>query len=100
MPSPRSILVSAGEASGDFYAAQLVAELRRHWPECEFFGCAGRHLRAEGVRPVIRTEDLAVVGLVEVIGHIPRIYMRFRELIAAARRAKPDLAILTDSPDF
>lgn len=100
MSAPRSILVSAGETSGDFYAAQLVAELRRRWPDCRFFGCAGKHLRAENVQPVIRTEDLAVVGLVEVIGHIPRIYMGFRELIAAARREKPDLAILTDSPDF
>jgi lipid-A-disaccharide synthase len=95
-----SILVSAGETSGDFYAAELVAELRRRWPQCEFFGCAGKHLRAEGVQPVIRTEDLAVVGLVEVIGHIPRIYMRFRELVAAAKVKRPDLAILTDSPDF
>ena len=100
MRTPRSILVSAGETSGDFYAAQLVEELRRRWPECEFFGCAGQHLRRAGVQPVIRTEDLAVVGLVEVLAHIPRIYMRFRQLVAAARERKPDLAILTDSPDF
>ena len=100
MRAPRSILVSAGETSGDFYAAQLVAELRRRWPECEFFGCAGQHLRDAGVRPVVRTEDLAVLGLVEVLAHIPRIYMRFRELVAAARQTKPDLAILTDAPDF
>ena len=100
MRAPRSILVSAGETSGDFYAAQLVAELRRRWPECDFFGCAGQHLRDSGVRPVVRTEDLAVLGLVEVLAHIPRIYMRFRELVAAARQTKPDLAILTDAPDF
>ena len=100
MRAPRSILISAGETSGDFYAAQLVAELRRRWPECEFFGCAGHHMRAAGVRAVIRTEDLAVVGLVEVLAHIPRIYRRFGELVAAARKNKPDLAILTDSPDF
>ena len=100
MRPPNKILVSAGETSGDYYAAQLVRELRGRWPECEFFGCAGVHLRGEGVRTVIRTEDLAVAGLVEVLGHIPRIYLRFRELVAAARRSKPDLAILTDSPDF
>ena len=100
MRAPRSILISAGETSGDFYAAQLVEELRRRWPECDFFGCAGQHMRAAGVRPVIRTEDLAVVGLVEVLAHIPRIYRRFRELVTAARKNKPDLAILTDSPDF
>ena len=97
---PRSILISAGEPSGDFYAAELVDALKRHWPECRFFGCAGPHLRERGVRAVIRTEDLAVVGIVEVVGHLPRIWRRYRELIAAAREERPDLAILTDSPDF
>jgi lipid-A-disaccharide synthase len=99
-PAPHSILVSAGEASGDYYAAELVRELRRRWPTCDFFGCAGPHLRAEGVEPVIRSEDLSVVGILEVAGHLPRIWRRFRQLIQAAAQRKPDLAILTDSPDF
>jgi lipid-A-disaccharide synthase len=97
---PRRILISAGEPSGDYYAAELVAQLKRRWPNCDFFGCAGPHLREQGVRPVIRTEDLAVVGIVEVIGHLPKIWRRYRELVAAARRERPHLAILTDSPDF
>jgi lipid-A-disaccharide synthase len=99
-PNPTSLLISAGEASGDHYAAELVEELRKRWPECVFFGCAGPKMRAAGVEAVIRTEDLAVVGLVEVIEHLPRIWMRFRELVAAAKSRKPSLAILTDSPDF
>lgn len=99
-PAPRSILVSAGEASGDYYAAELVRELRRRWPACDFFGCAGPHLRQAGVEAVIRSEDLSVVGIVEVVGHLPRIWRRFRTLIQAAAQRKPDLAILTDSPDF
>ena len=70
-------MVSAGEASGDYYAAELVRELRRRWPECEFFGCAGPHMREAGVRPVIRSEDLSVVGIVEVVGHLPRIFGAF-----------------------
>ncbi len=94
------ILVSAGEASGDYYAAELVRELRRRRPDWEFFGCAGPGLREADVRAVIRSEDLSVVGIVEVAGHLPRIWRRFRELIRAAAREKPDLAILTDSPDF
>src|SRR6202023_1142763 len=53
-----------------------------------------------GVDPVIKTEDLAVVGIVEVIAHLPRIYRRFKTLIEAAKNRRPDLAILTDSPDF
>ena len=49
---------------------------------------------------MIRMEDLAVVGLVEVLEHLPRIWRRFRELVAAAKAKRPSLAILTDSPDF
>jgi lipid-A-disaccharide synthase len=94
------ILVSAGEASGDLYAALLVEELRRLWPDAAFFGCTGPRLRAAGVQTVVDAASLAVVGLVEVIAHIPRIYGEYRKLLAAARRERPDLAILTDSPDF
>ena len=94
------ILVSAGEASGDRYSAQLVERLRERLPQAEFFGCAGRRLREAGVRPVIRAEELAVVGIFEVARDIPRIYGQFRRLAAAAVAEKPALAVLTDSPDF
>ncbi len=57
-------------------------------------------MRAEGVEPIIESETLSVVGLVEVLAHIPRIYVGFRKLIRAARERRPDIAILTDSPDF
>lgn len=94
------ILISAGEASGDFYAALVVDELRRLWPDAEFFGCTGPRLRAAGVRTVVDAASLAVVGLVEVVAHIPRIYREYRKVLASARRERPDFAILTDSPDF
>ncbi len=94
------ILVSAGETSGDRYAAELVAALRKRLPDAEFFGAAGPRMRAAGVEPIIRSESLAVVGLAEVVSHIPRIYGEFRKLIAACDALQPDLAILTDSPDF
>src|SRR5215472_14303302 len=94
------ILVSAGEASGDLYAALVVRELKRLWPEAQFFGCTGPRLRAAGVRTVVDAASLAVVGLLEVVGHIPRIYGEYRKLLREAREQGPDLAILTDSPDF
>jgi lipid-A-disaccharide synthase len=94
------ILISAGEASGDFYASLLAQALKQHFPDAELFGCAGPRMRDAGVRPVVRAESLSVVGLVEVLRHIPRIYKEFKRLVAAARTEKPDLAILTDSPDF
>ena len=97
---PRKILVSAGEASGDLYAALVVDELRRSQPDTEFFGCTGPRLRAAGVRTVVDAASLAVVGLIEVVEHIPRIYGEYRKLLAAAEKERPDVAILTDSPDF
>ena len=96
----RRILVSAGEASGDLYAALVVEELRRAWPDAEFFGCTGPRLRAAGVKTVVDAASLAVVGLVEVVAHLPRIYREYHKLLAAADEARTDLAILTDSPDF
>jgi lipid-A-disaccharide synthase len=93
-------LISAGEASGDLYASGLVKALRRREPNLEFFGCAGPRMRQAGVRAVVDSASLAVVGLVEVVTHIPRIYREYRKLLAAAVRERPDVAILTDSPDF
>ncbi len=95
-----SIFVSAGEASGDLYTAHLVEALHRRLPEASFFGCAGPRMRQAGVEAVVDASSLAVVGLVEVVQHIPRIYGEFRKLVACARARRPQLAILTDSPDF
>ena len=76
---------------------------------CANCAAAGRNANFSAVRDrtcakrraaVIRSEDLSVVGIVEVLGHLPRIWRRFRELIGRPRAEKPDLAILTDSPDF
>lgn len=97
---PAKILVSAGEASGDLYAAALVRAIQRLHPDADFFGCAGPRMQAAGVRAIVDSSSLAVVGLVEVLSHIPRIYREFRKLGKAAAAERPDIAILTDSPDF
>ncbi len=94
------ILISAGEASGDLYASALATALRRRRPDLEFFGCTGPRMRAARIETVVDAAQLNVVGLVEVVRHIPRIYGEFRKLAEAARIRKPDLAILTDAPDF
>jgi lipid-A-disaccharide synthase len=90
------IFISAGEASGDLYASRVV----RAMPGVEFFGCAGLRMQAEGVRAVVDSRSIAVVGIVEVLAHIPRIYGEFRKLKRAIATEKPDAAVLTDSPDF
>lgn len=94
------VLISAGEASGDLYAARLAEALRRRHPGVDLFGCAGPRMQQAGVRTVIDSRSLAVVGLVEVIAHLPRIWRQFRKLVRAAEAERPDFAILTDSPDF
>ena len=94
------VLISAGEASGDLYAAAVVKALRSRHPEAEFFGCAGPRMQEAGVRPVIDMRSIAVIGLVEVLRHIPRIRAQFRRLVQAIPKERPEVAVLTDAPDF
>jgi lipid-A-disaccharide synthase len=93
-------LVSAGEASGDMYAAGVTERVRGVFPNAEYFGCAGPKLQAAGVQPVIDAASLGVVGLAEVVAHLPRIYGEYRKLVRYARAHRPDAALLTDNPDF
>jgi lipid-A-disaccharide synthase len=94
------IFISAGEASGDLYASRLVEVLKSRHPDAEFFGCAGPRMQAAGVRPIVDQRSLAVVGIIEVIPHIPRILLELRKLVRACAADPPDIAILTDSPSF
>lgn len=94
------IFISAGEASGDLYASRLVETIRARHPDAQFFGCAGPRMQTAGVRAIVDSRSLNVVGIVEVVSHLPRIWREFRKLIGSARSERPDLAVLTDSPDF
>jgi lipid-A-disaccharide synthase len=94
------ILVSAGEASGEMYGAELITALRRRDPSLEFFGVGGERMRTAGCDTVVETKDLAVVGISEIVSHLPTIYSCFRHLITESDRRKPDLAVVIDSPAF
>jgi len=94
------IFISAGEASGDLYASRLVEVLKARHSGAEFFGCAGPRMQAAGVRPIVDQRSIAVVGIVEVIPHIPRILGELNKLVRACAAERPDAAILTDSPSF
>ena len=93
-------LLSAGEASGDTYGAQLIDALRQLVPGSTYFGMGGEKMRASGCELLIDAKDVAVVGLVEVVKHLPDIRRRFKHLVAEAAQRKPDAAILIDFPDF
>ncbi|MEY2393858.1 MAG: lipid-A-disaccharide synthase, partial [Acidobacteriaceae bacterium] len=94
------ILISAGEASGEMYGAQLIEALRRRDSSLEFFGVGGEKMRAAGCDTVIDAKDLSVVGITEILSHLPKIWGLFHKLIAEANRREPDLAIVIDSPAF
>ena len=134
------ILISAGEASGEMYGAQLIDALRCASnrvgtdafvrpaeqssaglsPEAsvdphtaippaavvpaqsslDFFGVGGDRMRAAGCDTVIDAKDLAVVGITEILSHLPKILSLYKHLIREADRRKPDLTIVIDSPAF
>jgi lipid-A-disaccharide synthase len=98
------IFISAGEASGEAYGALLIEELRRQLTaqnrEAHFWGMGGPRMVAAGLDRVVRAEDMAVMGITEVVRHLPRIYREFRRLKQAIRDRRPAVAILIDFPDI
>jgi lipid-A-disaccharide synthase len=93
------VFLSAGEASGDHYGAEIIAGLRNRLPGASFIGLGGRAMEAAGQDRVVRAEDVAHMGLTEVIRHAPYIYAQYRKLVASIRRERPDVAVLIDFPD-
>ena len=94
------LLVSAGEASGELYGAGLIQALRRRVSDLECFGVGGEQMRAADCDTVVDARALSVVGITEIVSHLPRIYREFRRLVRAADERKPDAAIVIDSPAF
>jgi lipid-A-disaccharide synthase len=94
------ILISAGEASGEAYGAQLIQVLRHRDPSLQCFGAGGERMRAAGCDVVVDARDLAVVGITEILSRLPTIYRLFHRLIAEADKRRPDLAVVIDSPAF
>jgi lipid-A-disaccharide synthase len=97
----RRALIVTGEASGDLHGANLIRASREIDPHLSFFGVGGRRMAAEGCEILIAGEELAVMGLVEVLGHFPVILRAFNRLKALMRGTdRPDVLILIDFPDF
>jgi len=94
------ILLSCGETSGDLYGAELVRHLRKTSPGLDVFGLGGDRLQAQGARLLAHVRDLAVVGLWEVVSHLPRLRRTFRSLLDEVDAHPPDLVVLVDYPDF
>ncbi len=100
-----TIFISAGEASGEHYGALLMESLQRQSKAqghgaLNFVGMGGPRMVQAGLDRIVRAEDVAVMGITEIVRHLPRIYAEFRKLKASIRQRKPDLAILIDFPDI
>lgn len=101
-PPPQSVLVVAGEASGDMYAAELVADLlgKAKPGSLRFFGCGGGRMREVGVETIVDIHRLAVLGPFEALSHLRHLYSALKLLSNEARTRRPRLAVLVDFPDF
>jgi lipid-A-disaccharide synthase len=96
---PISLLLSAGEASGDMYAARLAAALKQR-ADVEIFGMGGPQMRAAGVDIVTDYSEVSVVGITEILSHLPSLIRAMRRLVREAEHRKPAFAVLTDFPGF
>jgi lipid-A-disaccharide synthase len=94
-----TLLLSAGEASGDMYAARLATEIKSRL-DVEIFGMGGDQMRAAAVDVITDYSEVSVLGITEILAHLPQLVRAMRKLVNEARRRKPALAILTDFPGF
>jgi lipid-A-disaccharide synthase len=98
--APIPLLISAGEASGDMYAARLATALKQRLPDVSLFGMGGPQMRAAGVDVITDYSEVSVVGITEILSHLPSLIRAMRHLVSEARRRQPKFAILTDFPGF
>ena len=96
----KSLLVIAGELSGDMHAAGVVRELRARAPDLQVWGIGGDGLRSAGMDIVVEARDMAVLGLWEVLKRYGFLRGVFHRMVRLARERKPDAVLLIDYPGF
>ena len=99
-----NIFISAGEASGEHYGALVIGALKKQLAAAGqtagFFGMGGERMAAAGLECVVRSEEMAVMGLTEIVRHLPRIWREFRRLKQSVRARRPSVAVLIDFPEI
>ena len=94
------LFFSAGEASGDVHGASLAREIKKIAPATEIIGFGGNLMASEGVKLVRNFKDYNIMGVVEVLKNLRRIFQLLNDLTEIIRVEKPDLLVLIDYPDF
>lgn len=94
------IAVIAGEHSGDLLGAGMLRELRQRFPAAEFIGVGGPLMQAEGLQSLVPMDDLAVMGVAEVLGRLPTLLRHRRLLVSTILARRPQVFIGIDAPDF
>lgn len=100
IPGSPTIAILAGEDSGDQLGADLIAALRRRYPQARFVGTGGARMQREGFESWHDIRELSVMGYVEVLKHLPRLLRLRKALVGRLLRERPDVVVGIDAPDF
>ena len=100
MTSSKKIWINTGEISGDMHGASLMAALRALAPGVRLMGMGGPKMRRQGFESFFQVEQLSVMGITEVIGHLPKIFRLLKDIEQKLLEEKPDAIVVIDSPDF
>lgn len=100
MTKPLRIGIVAGEISGDILGAGFIEAVKAQYPDAEFVGVAGPRMQAAGCQALFDMEELAVMGIVEVLGRLPRLFKIKAELVRYFTDNPPDVFVGIDAPDF
>lgn len=95
-----TIGIVAGEISGDHLGASLIKKIQSLHPSARFIGVGGEKMQVLGLKNIVPQSTLAVMGLTEIVAHLPKLLLAKRKIMRALARAKIDIFIGIDSPEF
>jgi len=96
----KKVFISAGEASGDMHAAEVIEALLKQYPQTEISGIAGPAMQRAGCKPIADMNELNVMGVVDVLKSLPRIHRVRQRVLDHIATTRPDVVILVDFPGF